>query len=97
MHGQTAAIRHDGQGVLRGLPQDFPAARYHSLAVAEESLPSCLTVTARTGDGRLAMGLRHTTHPVEGVQFHPESILTPHGHALIGNFVRHAAAWAAGR
>jgi para-aminobenzoate synthetase component I len=92
VHGQTARIRHDGRGVLSGLPQDCPATRYHSLIVAEDSLPSCLAVTARTSRGRLPMGLRHATQPIEGVQFHPESILTPHGQAIISNFAQIIAA-----
>ena len=87
VHGQAALITHDGGGVLAGLPRRFPAARYHSLIVEEGSLPPGLVITAR-GPGGIPMGLRHTRHPVEGLQFHPESILTPHGHDIIGNFVR---------
>jgi para-aminobenzoate synthetase/4-amino-4-deoxychorismate lyase len=87
VHGQAALITHDGGGVLAGLPPRFPAARYHSLIVEEGSLPPGLVITAR-GPGGIPMGLRHTRHPVEGLQFHPESILTPHGHDIIGNFVR---------
>ncbi len=86
MHGKTSPIHHSGAGVFRGLPQPFTAIRYHSLAVERESLPACLEVTAWTDDGEI-MGLRHRELPVEGVQFHPESILTEHGHALLRNFL----------
>lgn len=86
MHGKTAPIEHTGAGVFAGLPSPFTAARYHSLAVQRESLPACLEVTAWTADGEI-MGLRHTSLPVEGVQFHPESIATEHGHALLRNFL----------
>ncbi|HLH81671.1 MAG TPA: chorismate-binding protein [Trebonia sp.] len=86
VHGQPAEVAHDGGGVLAGLPDPFQATRYHSLIVDEGSLPPELKITART-DG-LPMGLRHVSYPVEGVQFHPESILTGHGPALIGNFAR---------
>jgi para-aminobenzoate synthetase / 4-amino-4-deoxychorismate lyase len=89
VHGQASAVTHDGHGVLAGLPQHFPAARYHSLIIDEDSLPSVLQVTAR-GPGGIPMGLRHSQHPVEGLQFHPESILTTHGHTIISNFVRAA-------
>jgi anthranilate synthase/aminodeoxychorismate synthase-like glutamine amidotransferase len=85
-HGKTSVIRHDGRGVLRGLPDPLSAARYHSLVVMEEGLPSCLEVTARTDDG-VVMGLRHREAAVEGVQFHPESFLTPHGPSLLRNFL----------
>ena len=78
--------RHDGRGLLRGLPDPLRAARYHSLAVAEAGLPEVLEVTARSDDG-VVMGLRHRTLPVEGVQFHPESFLTPEGPALLRNFL----------
>ncbi|MBX3727291.1 MAG: aminodeoxychorismate/anthranilate synthase component II [Xanthomonadales bacterium] len=91
MHGKTSAIRHTGQGVFAGLPDPFEATRYHSLVVARESLPDCLEITAWTerADGGLdeIMGLRHRSLPVEGVQFHPESILTQHGHDLLANFL----------
>jgi len=87
VHGQAAAIAHDGRGVLAGLPQRFPAARYHSLIVDERTLPPILSVTARTRSG-IVMGLRHATLPVEGVQFHPESILTTHGQAIIATFAQ---------
>lgn len=86
MHGKTSPIHHAGQGVFAGLPSPFTATRYHSLAVARESLPDCLEVTAWTDDGEI-MGLRHRRLAVEGVQFHPEAILTEHGHALLRNFL----------
>jgi anthranilate synthase component 2 len=86
MHGKTSRIEHDGNGVFRALPADFIATRYHSLVVAEETLPSCLTVTARSEDGEI-MGLRHRELAVEGVQFHPEALLTEHGHAMLKNFL----------
>ena len=86
MHGKTSPILHDGRTVYRGLPSPFPATRYHSLVVEESSLPDCLEITAKTPEGEL-MGLRHKTLPVEGVQFHPESILTEHGMKLIGNWL----------
>jgi anthranilate synthase/aminodeoxychorismate synthase-like glutamine amidotransferase len=86
MHGKTSPIYHAGQGVFAGLPSPFTATRYHSLAVERTSLPDCLEVTAWTEDGEI-MGLRHRSLPVEGVQFHPEAILTEHGHALLGNFL----------
>jgi len=91
MHGKTSMIRHAGKGVFRGLPDPFEATRYHSLVVEKTSLPDCLEITAWTedADGNLdeIMGLRHRQLAVEGVQFHPESILTQHGHALLGNFL----------
>jgi anthranilate synthase component 2 len=86
MHGKTAPINHGGAGVLAGLPAPFTATRYHSLIVERDSLPDCLEVTAESDDG-LIMALRHREHPVEGVQFHPESILTEHGHALLKTFL----------
>ncbi len=93
MHGKTSLIHHDGRGVFRGLPNPFTATRYHSLVVEKTSLPDCLEVSAWTerGDGSIdeIMGLRHRTLAVEGVQFHPESILTEHGHALLRNFLAH--------
>ncbi len=85
VHGKTSFIHHDGRGVLRGLPQPFEATRYHSL-VAIEPLPNCLEVTARTESGQV-MGLRHRDYPTEGVQFHPESILTTAGKQLLKNFL----------
>jgi anthranilate synthase component 2 len=86
MHGKTSPIHHAGAGVFRGLPSPFTATRYHSLAVERAGLPDCLEVTAWTEDGEI-MGLRHRTLAVEGVQFHPESILTEHGHAMLKNFL----------
>ena len=91
MHGKTSRIRHEGRGVFAGLPDGYEATRYHSLVVSRETLPECLEITAWTdnADGSFdeIMGLRHREHPVEGVQFHPESILTEHGHALLKNFL----------
>lgn len=86
MHGKVSSVHHAQQGVFRGLPSPFQATRYHSLAVRSDTLPECLEVTAWTQDGEI-MGLRHNTLTVEGVQFHPESILTEHGHALLQNFL----------
>lgn len=91
MHGKTSDVHHDGRGVLRGLPDPFTATRYHSLVVDPPSVPDVLQVTAWTADG-VIMGLRHRTMAVEGVQFHPESILTPSGPALLANFVAMAEA-----
>ena len=85
-HGKTSMIHHTGEGVLAGLPNPFEAIRYHSLVVYREDLPDCLEVTAWTDNG-LIMGLRHKEYPVEGVQFHPESIMTPVGHDLLQNFL----------
>jgi para-aminobenzoate synthetase / 4-amino-4-deoxychorismate lyase len=87
VHGKAAVIEHDGQGIFAGLPAAFPAGRYHSLLVSQASLPACLMVSARTPDG-LPMAVRHCEHPVDGLQFHPESILTIGGALLIGNFLR---------
>jgi anthranilate synthase/aminodeoxychorismate synthase-like glutamine amidotransferase len=86
MHGKTSLIEHDGRTIYQGVPSPFEATRYHSLIVEEQSLPACLEVTARAPAGEI-MGLRHRTLPVEGVQFHPESILTQHGMRLIENWV----------
>ena len=86
MHGKTSAIHHDGRGVFRGLPDAFTATRYHSLAIERASLPACLEVSAWSDDGEI-MGVRHKELAVEGVQFHPESILTEHGHRLLKNFL----------
>src|SRR5581483_2657889 len=86
MHGKTSPILHADRGVFRGLPNPFTATRYHSLVIERESLPDCLEVTAWTDDGEI-MGVRHKTLAVEGVQFHPESILTEHGHDLLANFL----------
>jgi anthranilate synthase/aminodeoxychorismate synthase-like glutamine amidotransferase len=87
MHGKSSLVHHKGEGVLAGLPNPFSAIRYHSLAVAPEGLPDCLEVTAWTDDGTV-MGLRHREHPVEGVQFHPESFMTPVGKDLLRNFLK---------
>ena len=87
MHGKSSLIYHEGQGVLAGLPNPFPAIRYHSLVVKKEGLPDCLEVTAWTADGEI-MGLRHRQHPVEGVQFHPESFMTEVGKDLLRNFLQ---------
>lgn len=86
MHGKTSTIAHDGRGVFRGLPAGFEATRYHSLVVLEAGLPPELEISARAEDGEI-MGLRHRRYPVEGVQFHPESILTVQGKALLANFL----------
>src|SRR4051812_31403353 len=91
MHGKTSEIRHRGVGVFAGLPDPLTATRYHSLVVEPDSVPDCLEVTAETVDG-VVMGLRHREHPIEGVQFHPESILTDGGHDLLRNFLRRAEA-----
>jgi anthranilate synthase/aminodeoxychorismate synthase-like glutamine amidotransferase len=91
MHGKTSPILHHGTGVFEGLPSPLTATRYHSLVVAPSTVPDCLEVTATTDDG-IIMGVRHRELPVEGVQFHPESILTVAGHQLIANFLRRAAA-----
>ena len=92
MHGKTSPIRHQGRGVFAGLPDGYEATRYHSLVVERGSLPQALEITAWTenedGSFEEIMGLRHREHPVEGVQFHPESILTDHGHALLKNFLQ---------
>jgi anthranilate synthase component 2 len=86
MHGKTSPVHHNNTSVFRGLPNPFTATRYHSLVIERESIPECLEITAWTDDGEI-MGVRHKTLAVEGVQFHPESILTEHGHAMLGNFV----------
>ena len=87
MHGKSSLVHHKDEGVLAGLPNPFSAIRYHSLAVSPEGLPDCLEVTAWTDDGTI-MGLRHRRHPVEGVQFHPESFMTPVGKDLLRNFLK---------
>jgi anthranilate synthase/aminodeoxychorismate synthase-like glutamine amidotransferase len=96
MHGKTSLIHHDGTGLFRGLSNPFVATRYHSLVVESNSLPDCLYVTARTEDG-VIMGLRHAAHPVEGIQFHPESFLTGEGKRLLANYLERvnqaAPAW----
>jgi anthranilate synthase/aminodeoxychorismate synthase-like glutamine amidotransferase len=95
MHGKTSMIRHRDVGVFEGLPNPLEATRYHSLVVARETLPAELEITAETDDG-VIMGLRHRTHDVEGVQFHPESILTMKGHGMLSRFLARTAAPAAG-
>jgi anthranilate synthase component 2 len=87
MHGKTSPIEHTGVGVFKDLPSPYTIIRYHSLAIARDSLPDCLEITAWTADGEI-MGVRHKTYPIEGVQFHPESILSDHGHALLQNFLK---------
>jgi anthranilate synthase/aminodeoxychorismate synthase-like glutamine amidotransferase len=86
MHGKTSPVRHDGAGLFRGMSQDFQAGRYHSLIADPASIPAVLEVTARTAEGEI-MGVRHRSLPIEGVQFHPESVLTPDGPVLMGNFL----------
>lgn len=90
MHGKTSPIYHDGQTIFQGLPSPFTATRYHSLIVEKESLPPCLEITAQTAEGEI-MALRHKHLPVEGVQFHPESILTEHGKTMLSNFLKQTA------
>lgn len=87
MHGRASAIEHDGTGILAGLPSPLRAGRYHSLVVEEESLPAALRVTARSEEGEI-MAIEHREHPVFGVQFHPESVLTDHGHEMLRNFMQ---------
>ncbi|MCZ8517596.1 aminodeoxychorismate/anthranilate synthase component II [Paenibacillus filicis] len=91
MHGKTSEIHHDGKGVFKGLPSPFTATRYHSLIVKKETLPDCLEISAETAEGEI-MGLRHKEYPIEGVQFHPESIITDHGHRMLQNFLNETAA-----
>ncbi len=90
MHGKTDQVSHDGSGVLRNLPSPFTATRYHSLVVNPKTLPDCLQATARTADGEI-MALQHNSHATMGVQFHPESISTEHGHQILQNFLDFAA------
>ncbi|MNE05908.1 Aminodeoxychorismate/anthranilate synthase component 2 [compost metagenome] len=90
MHGKTSPILHQGTSVFTGLPSPFTATRYHSLIVERESLPDCLEITAETEEGEI-MGLRHKEYAVEGVQFHPESIITDHGHQILRNFLNRKA------
>ena len=87
MHGKVSPVRHDGKGLFAGMPQEFAAGRYHSLIAEATSMPKALTVTATTAEGEI-MGVRHTSLPIEGVQFHPESVLTPQGPILMGNFLK---------
>lgn len=86
MHGKLSVVQHDGRGVFRGLPSPFQVTRYHSLAIERASLPDCLEVSAHSEDGEI-MAVRHKTLAVEGVQFHPEAVLTEHGHSLLRNFL----------
>ena len=86
MHGKLSTITHTGKGVFKGLPKQFEITRYHSLIVERSTLPDCLEITAETADG-IIMGLQHKTHPVHGVQFHPESIASEQGHAIVANFL----------
>ncbi|AEK60535.1 anthranilate synthase component II [Collimonas fungivorans] len=90
MHGKTSPITHTGVGVFKDLPSPFTVIRYHSLAIERSSIPACLEITAWTEDGEI-MGVRHKDYDIEGVQFHPESILSEHGHALLRNFVQRTA------
>ena len=92
VHGKLSEMRHQGAGVFRGINGPFKATRYHSLVVERDTMPDALSVTAETGDG-LVMGLAHRTLPVHGVQFHPESIASEHGHLLLKNFLELAAQW----
>ena len=87
MHGKTSEITHTNEGIFKGLPSPYRATRYHSLVIERESCPDCLEITAWTDDGEI-MGVRHKSLPIEGVQFHPESIMTEHGHALLKNFLK---------
>lgn len=87
MHGKLSTITHTNTGIFKGLPKSFEITRYHSLIVERDSLPDCLEITAETADG-IIMGLQHKTHPVHGVQFHPESIASQQGHALLANFLK---------
>lgn len=87
MHGKTSLMQHTNQGVFAGLPNPYTITRYHSLVISRDTLPDCLEVTAWTDDGEI-MGLKHKELPIEGVQFHPESILTEHGHDLLANFLK---------
>ena len=91
MHGKTSPILHEGDGLFADIPSPFVATRYHSLTAEAESLPDCLEVTAKTEDG-VIMGIRHRERPIHGVQFHPESIETKHGHRLLRNFLKHVPA-----
>lgn len=90
MHGKTSPIHHNGTSVFEGLESPFTATRYHSLIVERESLPDCLEITAETAEGEI-MALRHKEYPIEGVQFHPESIITDHGHTMLRNFLKRRA------
>jgi anthranilate synthase component II len=96
MHGKTSRLSHAGTGLLEGLPQDFEVARYHSLSVRRDTLPACLAIDAWTADGEI-MAMHHESRPIHGVQFHPESIASEHGHAMIRRFLTLAAAARAGK
>jgi len=87
MHGKTSLIRHDGKGIFKGITNPFRATRYHSLVGDKVSLPPCLKVTAQSLDDAEVMGVRHLIYPIEGIQFHPESVLTEHGKEIIRNFL----------
>ena len=89
MHGKVSRVSHDGAGLFQGLPPEFEVTRYHSLAIERDSLPACLKITAQADDGEI-MGLRHASLAVEGVQFHPEALLTEHGHRMLQNFIQGA-------
>jgi anthranilate synthase/aminodeoxychorismate synthase-like glutamine amidotransferase len=89
MHGKVSPVEHDGKTIFAGLPNPFTAGRYHSLVVRSETLPDCLEVSAKTAEGEI-MGLRHKVYPVEGIQFHPESVLTPQGKRIIRNFLKYS-------
>jgi anthranilate synthase/aminodeoxychorismate synthase-like glutamine amidotransferase len=86
LHGKTSQIHHDGKGIFKGVPDPFEATRYHSLLVDRETLPECFEVSAWTDEGEI-MGIRHKEYPMEGVQFHPESILTKYGKDILRNFI----------
>ena len=88
VHGKTSPLRHSGKGLYEGIPQDIPIGRYHSLVIDRETLPDCLEVTSDLADGTI-MGVRHKTKDIEGIQFHPESILTPDGKRMMQNFLKH--------
>lgn len=92
MHGKISPMLHEGQSVFRNLPSPFDATRYHSLTIEPASVPDCLNVTARTEDG-IIMGIQHKTYPTHGVQFHPESIASEHGHTMLRNFLQAATDW----
>ena len=96
VHGEASTIRHDGKGLLAGMPNPFMAARYHSLSVASDTLPADVIVTSRTEEDYVVMGIRHLHAPIEGVQYHPESVLTPQGPHLLANFLRLAGEGEAG-
>jgi len=93
MHGKMSEIRHNGRSVFRGINDSFQATRYHSLTIAPETVPDSLEVTAHSADDGVIMGVMHRSHPVHGVQFHPESIASEHGHQILKNFLDIAAAW----